>query len=705
MPPTDYAPSPQGRPDPKPIGLVLSEDDWLPLIDICEDRVKESQANSSDWYKKADRNKRMYYAGKDPAPLDDEICFNRIRTDIKTAVNQQTREPATIKLKPVETNDPGEFYSYDPAYTEPIDPQTAEMLMQPQPTGMVDQNGMEQMAPGMQLFKMDDKARADFWQRQFDFRFKPNLKHGHRGLWPSFRQCAFDAAIFGFKFPVFEWNIARKFPKLWTSISVWETHIDAIGVDHFEEAQFFGVDWLLDVGQAAQMFPEYEAQIRQYARDGNPPKGPNIKLGDEKDRRYDRNMIVVRHFWLRNQPILQTKDEVIESGVLPTEDVITGEQPDEMGMMQPMMETQLAPDPMTGVPPMPVISDEEGLSHNPEWPTKLVNRHVVYLPDIRKGLVDEECQYADIPGGWLPGDPIPQQLFGTGYPDSFNAAQMTENRIINAIVEYVETFPVPGASLPEDVAQSIEKGLKGHMLKPSDLLRIPSMYWEKYRGDVIKWNTPVALPAAVGEVMSILQQKTQETSVNADVSRGRLPGSGGGQATSGYALQLLMEQNASQFDFPAQWFNELIQRISGLLLDAMAKWLTTDDMMKVCSEYPAHIVEAFRRDALESDWNIEVTLSNVVGLQQARKRSDAIEARAQVSPLTGRPALSDRSLAEALELNFDHEQRQMDEEQQSPAAAQFQMAKMAEAQAKKNQPGSPKSNGNGQHAESGNGRF
>lgn len=695
--------APAGRPEMGPIGFA---DEVTVLLNI-QDRVRESREQSTEWNKKADRNKVMFAYGEDPKPPDSKIVFNGIRSEIKSSVNQQTREPATIKLKPVETNDPGQFYSFDPNQPDPIDPALAQALMQPQPvadpeTGQaaVDpMTGQPAMQPGMQLFKMDDKAVADFWQRQFDVHFR-------RGkLWPAFRRVAFDAAIFGFKFPVYEFNVQTRTAKLWTSISVWDTHTDSVGVDNFEECQFFGVDWLLESGQARSMFPEIADQIREWARPGNPSKGGQVMLGGGKDRRFDRNMIILRHFWIRNQPILLTKDEVMQSGALPTQQVPTGNPmmgPDGMptideATQQPQMEMmdQLAPDPLTGEPPSPVLHGDDGaMSHNPDWPTRMAIRHIVVLPELNKLLVDEECAYSDIPAGWTPGDPVPGQLFGTGYPESFNAPQMAENQFINAAVQYVKQFPSPGCTVPSDVGDAIAAGLKGHMLTPADMLKIPPIYWEKYKGDVLKWNVPPTLPPAMPQVMEIIKEKRRETAVNPEVTSGKQPG----QVTGWQSLQLLQQAAASQYDFPMQWFTECIERVATLHLNALVKWLSVQDLMAVCSEYPEHIVMAFQQRAQAAEWNIDAQLSSTVGMQRAKERAEAMESHQVVSPVTGRAMLSDRTMTERFNEDYEEEQRRQDEEMASPAAMQFAAAQQAAAE-----PAGEKGKGGGKEPAGSNG--
>lgn len=687
MPMREFDKTGQGRPEMPPIGLA-TEDDWPVMLSNIDDRVRESRDQSDEWNKKADANKIMYYAGENPAPSDEKIVFNRIRSDIKTAVNQQTREPADIKLKPVETNDPGEYYLFDQPTPGPIDEATATMLAQPQVTGEVDpMTGQPAVTPGARIFKLDDRMEADFWQRQFDVHFDRGL------LWPAFVRCAFDAAIFGFKFPVFQFDQERKRCKLWTSISPWDTHTDSIGVDNFEESEFFGVDWLLPAGKAKQMFPEFADKIDQWARSGNPNKSKDVVLGGGKDRRYERNMIVLRHMWIRDQPILQTKNEVLQSGAFPVQQVATGEVMDDgMGGQIAATTDELAPDPETGEVPAPFTEDENGNRQiSEDWPTRLTTRHLVSLPDVSVLCIDEECQYDDIPAAWHVGDPIPGQLFGTGYPESFRSPQMAENRMIRSVVRYVEQFPNPGAVIAEDVAQSIDRGLKGHMLRPSDILRVPSQYVERYGGadKVLSWNVPPPLAPAVSEVMQILQNKTRETAVNAEVSSGKAPGS----VTGWQSLQLLQQAAANQYDFPMQWFTQMIARVSRIMLKALMKWLSTEDLMKVCSEYPPHIVEAFQRRALNSEWDIKVTLASVVGLQRTRDRQEAIEARQLVSPVTGRPAISDRTFAERLGENFDDENRRFDEEQASPAAQAMMMAKAQQSEQKNTESGKGESNG------------
>jgi hypothetical protein len=677
----------------------------------------ESRQASETAEAEAVENLEIYTYGKSPKPSDNEVISNHIRDAVDAVVDAQTKEAPQVQLVPVETGDEGDIYRTDIPTSAPIPPDVAQAMAQTQVVGVDPATGQPIQQPGADpgLFvQITDKTVSDFYQQQLDV-------YWSRGRFDqAFRRITLKNNIYGYMLPVFEWRSDVKKPKLHDNISLLQTYADSTVVS-IEEAQFAGVDWWLDAGQAKAMFPKLAAQIDEWSSTGY-PKRPDTStiLGFNVDRYFQRNNVILRVFWLRDQPCPMQPEQAVASGQVEQRAVLDaqtnpnsgGSDSDEAGNMAGMPDDgaasgQVASDMgqmvgSEGTPaeyqpgdvgngstaaPAPAPTrvgfffpgdDEEIDPDHPAWPTRTCIRQ---LTQVGNEIVEDiECPYWDMPVVHTVAGFIPNTLYGQGLPQRLKSMQYGRNRALSNMVEHTDLFAHPIEIYPQSTWDQLPAKYKVQGARKSGMqCVVPDQIYQQAGGKIMVSQPPEPIPVSLVQLQELLKGELSDRSSNPEVLQGKPPGNVHGWQ----AIQLLSQNAQSRFGFAVQWSADMVWRVAKLLLHALVDNLEVSDLMQVSRQYPAHIVAAIKQRASQIDWDIDVTINIGTGVIRARKKQEAVEAFNIRDPLTGEPAISMETLRDRLgEDNEQEAQRNARAIQQSP---QFQQQQMMMAQQQQQQ--------------------
>jgi hypothetical protein len=673
-----------------PIGAISAESDNGDAATYLKRLARESQQAAAVWQSYAAANLNVYAYGEDPppSPSDDQtIIIPAIQNAVISATNVQTKDPPTATLEPVETGEPPTYYWAGPPMLglqlglnemqigdwqnpddgqmhppQPIDQDTGENLQQacaaggvPGPAGP---DGMPTTAIPLKeryIVAVDDELIADTYQAVFD------VKWARASMDREIRSNLLWTNIYGYTLWLYEWDPATGMPGL-RPMSPLQVYIDPT-VEDIAKAAYAGVDIVLDAGVAKRLYPQFADAIDREAKIGTPPKGDeNTIWGAAADRNFERLVIPLRTFWIRNQPCPMTPEQAMEAGL-----VVAGEVP--VVVETPSQETneskedgsgsgvdvdaaapaarQEAEGPGgdvpaagggdvsggpggggTGIPgPLPAASrpaflhpdtGEELTPAHPDWPTYPCLRQITV---IANGVVEDGvCPHYDIPLLHNVNIPIPEKPYGLGEPFRLRLIQKAGSRVVDAMVEYVENFKAPGRIIPQSVMNELPDDIRDEYVKPGQTLVPPDDMYMRLNGKLSTIIEPPPMPAGLMELHPILQDLLEKLSGHSEVSQGIAPT----DAKSGKAIGMLLETNASMISFKSTRTQDVVWRLARLILHNIVHHTTAADVRKIVSKYPPHVLEAIHERARQMDWDVKVVVASGNGAVKAQKEQQAV---------------------------------------------------------------------------------
>lgn len=287
--------------------------------------VQECQQSRDPWIVEADRNYQIFAYGADPTPDDDDLVINAIQNAVIAVTDIQTKEPPKVTLDPVETGEPGDTYWNGPQdvgiqlglspqqVAEWIEPQTGD-AMHPM---AVDELLAEQLnnfvLSGMVkpewVVTVNDQLVADTYQAVFDVVWsRSRCDRAIRGnlLWTN---------VFGWTLWLYQWDHDRKRFEM-REMSVKQAYVDPTVAD-IDDAAYAGVDLVIDANQAKRLYPQVANEIDEYAREGQPSRSnEGSGYGQVFETVFRRKIVVLRVFWLRDQPCLYPPQVAVERGLV-----------------------------------------------------------------------------------------------------------------------------------------------------------------------------------------------------------------------------------------------------------------------------------------------------------------------------------------------------------------------------------------------------
>jgi hypothetical protein len=658
-----------------PIGQITPETE-AETIQFLGYLTLEAVEARAPWDDTLDANENTFTYGDENGPDDSKIIVNEIQNAIVAATDIQTKEPPTATLEPVETGEPPLYWFAGPE--EAAAPLMLQGLLQPfEVTEWMDEYGQlqpptpldpliagylkslevpEEVSPALPpgairpdwLVAMDDKLIADTYQIVFDVFW--DRCDAERWI----RKNLLDTNVWGWNFGLYEFDdtglthVLRHLP-------LKQVYIDPT-TDDVGTAAYIGFDLPLDANEARALYPEYTDVIDAEAKDGYPDRPDSqAQWSDTYNRVFRRDMITLRVFWLRNQVVPMGKDEAVALGLVAEVgygDEQAGEAPlgdqasDGGGLGEQSASTpvdaNLAADqsePVADGGMATAVADDAGVAPAASghciliatgqpiepgdvaagWPTRLGIRQVTQLGQTRI-IDDRETQHAEIPILHNVNIPLPGlRPWGLGEPYRLKAIQRAESTLITSMVQHAKYFASPVSTMSQSMHDALPPEFKDASIKPGLRIVVPDEQWMAVKGQVETITDPPPLSPAHAELFPMIKSLIQEQSGHSEVLQGRT----GSDARSGTAIDLLQTAASSMIGFKAQRTGDMVKRMSKLMLHSLVWRLDVDDLEKIVSKYPRHVLEAIHQRARQIEWNVKVVVQAGNGGLNLQKRQQA----------------------------------------------------------------------------------
>jgi hypothetical protein len=667
--------------EPIPLLGQIGPDDHPTVHAFIQGMAEEASDAQGPGIERADSSTSIYLNSDITVPDDDQVVSPEIQNDVIAVVDIQTREPITAKLNPVETGEPSIDYWCGPQQIQPqvqVDPMSGQPVAAGMPFGLspdqmgpwMDPMSGQQMPPNKLseeqadaieqaisagvakrnwLVRIDDKLVSEVYQTV------KNVLASRSRFVRIERSNLLRTTIEGWSLWLYEWDDRRKRHVI-TPLSLRQVYIDPT-VEDIDDAAYAGIDHYLDASKAKALYPHLAADIDEYAHTGQPrvPFGSG-QLPGAFDRTFKRPMITLRIWWVRDQEIPVGRGDAIQEGLVQQVEV-----PDE----QAVLGMQAAGQPIDpNAPPTRTAlvhaeSGEEVDEQSPNWPTRLGIRQLTELVETGNIVDDRECEYWDIPLLHNVSIPIPGSPEGIGMPYNLYKMQRGVTKTLTGMVEHIDNYAHSTPVLSETTAADL--GIHaGDMWKQCGraIIISPDTYRET-QGQIHTINPPPPLNEGLVQVESILRSRMREDSGYTDKLRGITSGN-----ESGRAIDLAQQAASSQIGFKSQRTGDWIYRRSMLELGSIRR-MSVDDIGRIISKYPRHILEQIHQRFSRTEFDITVTVFSAAG--------QAIEMKKAAAREDFKLGLRDKESTREI-LGIDH---QMAEENQRKE--QRQLAEMANA--------------------------
>jgi hypothetical protein len=659
-----------------PVGMI-GETDHGAAASVLSQLVRESTVNREDMVRMADACVTIFHYGDSPAPSDDTLTLNKIQNAVINDTNIQVREPARATLRGVETGEKPDVYWVGPQMIgqlfgllpqelgatfdamgqqtplQAIRPDVAEMLVTMMEHGQLVPNPL--MPGAVMPFKEDwlaqvsDGTTAEVYQKIFDVLWA----RGNVDKWV--KQNLLDTNTQGWSFGLYEFDDDAKKPRL-RHLTIKQTYIDPICRD-VGEAAYAGLDYVLDAAEAKRLYPALSEDIEKQAKTQQVERPENATdLGSiYESTTFERKIVTLRIFWLRNQPIPLTSEEAIGGALIQMRDV-----PDEVAIAAQQEAAQFAQfseplstespaieqeqgsvdvdiEPEDGgampaepqampiqPPPTPMrqamFAGEQEVEEGGEgWPQRFGTRQVTILGNIV--VDDRECEFWDIP--LLHNVCIPlvgSRPYGIGEPWRLKNLQRAASRILHNGVEYTDALAHPGCAVPQSVVDATKAQFGDFHARPDEAMAVPDDLYIKFNGKLVDWYSPPTWPESNVKVLAELKANLTQDSGNQDVMQGSADSN-----MSGRAIAALQGAATSMIEFKSGRTADMVERIARLMLHSIVWRMDLDDLAAIVSKYPRSILEQIQQKGRALEWNVSVAVSSGTGAIKAQEKAEARE--------------------------------------------------------------------------------
>jgi hypothetical protein len=290
---------------------------------------------------------------------------------------------------------------------------------------------------------------------------------------------------------------------------------------------------------------------------------------------------------------------------------------------------------------------------DPLWPTRLGIRQIVGIVGESSGgaiVSDGACPFYDIP--LLLNVDIPladDSPFGIGEPQRLKGLQNAESRTLTAMVEHAEYFAHPIAVIPQSVADQLAKEYGSAVVNPGTTLVMPDDLFRTMGGQAhnITQAPPMstALPTVFETCKAVLQEQSGHTESMRGISNGQ---------DSGKKVELLQSAGSSLMGFKAKKTAHMVRRLVMLQVHELVRRLSVEDLMRIVSRYPKHIVELVKERALSIEWDVKVSVQAGSGIQIQKAQLAMLQYQSQL--------IGKQSARERMGLDHAHEEQRQDGE-------------------------------------------
>lgn len=661
-----------------PVGQIHDADGQANVRTYLENLARESSAAFQRWKPTIDANLNLYAFGHpDGQQGDDKLIVHKIQDAVIAIVDIQTKEPTQVTLEPVETGEPPLYYWAGPPeaaasliaqgllmpqeVVDWLDPETGQMTpplsINPLVAGELKAREVpEEASPALPmgfirpewLVKVCDRTVADLYQPVFELFWE----RSNTNRW--IRDSALDTSVQGTAFGLYQFDDVEMRHVL-GYLDLVSTYIDPT-VRDISEATYAGFDLPIDAAAAKAHYPELAADIEREAWKGQPDRIDVTTQFSQvfNEQVFERPMVTFRVFWLRNQIVPMTKDEAVGAGLvqevvpygdeqqLPTDVGAAGETAAGGLGESPVPATA---DPTTddealgeGSPPehaaglggtapavepgddsagscVLIATGEPCAPGSPNWPTRLGIRQIT---QIGQTVVDDrQCEFFDIP--ILHNINIPmtgRRPYGIGEPERLKNLQRNYNIILGSGVDHARYFSAPMTWVAQSTHDQLPPQYKNGFNKPGVQLILPDEVVRQTGGKPIGVQDPPPMSAALPQMTAQLAEAIQESSGYTDSLRGI-----GNPQDSGRKTEMLQNAGSSQISFKASRTADMVRRLSLLMLHELVWRLSPEQVGKIVSKYPPHILEILHARARSIEWDVKVVVHANAGMDFQKQQT------------------------------------------------------------------------------------
>lgn len=590
----------------------------------------------------------------------DPTAVNKIQGMIHSFVEMATRTPPVISLKPVSIDDAA--------------PTVLDSMGQP--------------------VLLDQNAVKDYIQSVFDIKWKKS--RGDR--W--FEKLALLAKIYGWYDTLLQWDDRTKLAefKMFPALQWYKDPTE----EEVEDAAYIGLDAPMDAEYAKRQFPQLKEAIDASAAQTLQPAASATAFSARyQDVTYQRPVVTLSIFYLRNQEALMTDQEAIRhngfearqvqdepvpqlnagdptapdagdtdnggagptdsmangigqngSGIQPAEEGNSGIQDaGTMGGVNGISQDTTAPVVTREAMFHPELGEMDNT--HPEWPRKLVLRRVILIAD--KVVEDAESPTTMIPVISGCNVRYPGRPYGQGDPMRVKNQQIDRNSIHATIINHATWFKGPTCIVPRSIKDDLPDGGKNFHMEPNTTYTVSDETIQNTNGKPVLTIDPPDLPSSIPQAAQELDATFDVTSGHAPVLQGEAPSAD----SSGVQVQQLQSAAMGTASFTMQYLKGAVTNAANTVLEFMQDGMTADDFYHLNRTYPLPVVNIILETWKQSEMDVDVEIAN--GSIKAQK-----EATVRADEAAG---ILDLETARDL-LGYDHKviQQRMNQQLQASAA-------------------------------------
>lgn len=219
--------------------------------------------------------------------------------------------------------------------------------------------------------------------------------------------------------------------------------------------------------------------------------------------------------------------------------------------------------------------------------------------------------------------PMPtSEPFGFGEPQRLAPIQEALSRQLTAITDHADFYGKPVQAISSSMAAILGRSKIDAGFAPGDVLEIPDDQWKLANGNLVLTINPPPLPVAVTDAYEITKREIQDQSGNTEILEGRA----NSQVKSGKMFEMMQGAAASQIGFKSQRTGDMVRRGARFMLDSIVRRMRTEDLFRIISKYPLHVLKAIHERADSLEWNVKVNVQPGAG-QQYMKEQNAVALR------------------------------------------------------------------------------
>lgn len=564
-----------------------------------------------------------------------------IQTGILSTLSVMTNKPALVRFSPVETGEKPVYYlqeeaipkllgdtggmdlPFDPGMIQPGQPLPdgiGEILMEMSRHRLDPDTG--QVVPALldadDVIAINDKTCAEMIQRGVGILL--DQSNADYYVYENIYNCS----IVGYQPLLCQWNIDSGQLEV-SNPHVFNVLIDPIATT-IERAGYFILEEICSADEAKARYPDYDKIIDAAKSSGPIERDEDFNIGQVyEDTDFKRDMVRIRHVWIRWEPYPMSESEAMERGLVEEREVMldaSGEvwEGDALQLDEEWVDpsgnalVESVGYVLTGTG-KPVEFGKRG------WPKRTGVRQVLKIGNYI--AEDMESPYtiggkSEIPICWNRNIPLPNCPFGQGEPQRVKDIQYAVNRLVDTSIRHIiynqspeRVFP---ASLKEELQRTDDLNSRpdrAHFIKDG-------MFNEL--ADKVGKTIPIGeLPQHIQQFLGYFVDQLNRVLGNTPEMQG-IPSYSG---QSGEAIRALQAAAQGPVAVRSRHAEFMVRRMNMIAADALINFVPETQWVKMFSKYPQEMALAFRDRIKRMQFDVAVELSTGSGLISLQRAEEA----------------------------------------------------------------------------------